>query len=55
MCAPAIGKLVQIAEKSGAHVVAEGVDRVRMVENLWLLGVRFMQGHLFGDPSPRMS
>lgn len=55
VCAPAIGKLVQIAEKSGAHVVAQGVDRARMLENLWLLGVRFMQGHLFGDPSPRMS
>jgi EAL domain-containing protein (putative c-di-GMP-specific phosphodiesterase class I) len=52
-CAPAISKLVQIAEKSGARVVAEGVDRGRMVENLWLLGVRLMQGHLFGDPSAR--
>jgi EAL domain-containing protein (putative c-di-GMP-specific phosphodiesterase class I) len=51
VCAPAIGKLVQIAEKSGARVVAQGVDRGRMLENLWLLGVRFMQGHLFGDPS----
>jgi len=50
-CAPAIGKLVQMAENSGARVIAEGVDRVRMVENLWLLGVQFMQGHLFGDPS----
>jgi EAL domain-containing protein (putative c-di-GMP-specific phosphodiesterase class I) len=55
VCAPAIGKLVQIAEKSGARVVAEGVDRVRMVENLWLLGVRLMQGHLFGDPSPHIA
>jgi EAL domain-containing protein (putative c-di-GMP-specific phosphodiesterase class I) len=52
VCAPAIGKLVQIAEKSGARVVAQGVDRGRMVENLWLLGVRLMQGHLFGDASP---
>jgi|SRR5580658_7863024 EAL domain-containing protein (putative c-di-GMP-specific phosphodiesterase class I) len=52
VCAPAISKLVQIAEKSGARVVAEGVDRSRMVENLWLLGVRLMQGHLFGDPAP---
>jgi EAL domain-containing protein (putative c-di-GMP-specific phosphodiesterase class I) len=55
VCAPAISKLVQIAEKSGAHVVAEGVDRVRTVENLWLLGVRLMQGHLFGDASPRIA
>jgi EAL domain-containing protein (putative c-di-GMP-specific phosphodiesterase class I) len=52
VCAPAIGKLVQIAEKSAARVVAQGVDRGRMVENLWLLGVRLMQGHLFGDASP---
>lgn len=49
--APAIGKLVGMAEKSGARVVAEGVDSLRMVENLWLLGVRFMQGHLFGEPA----
>jgi len=52
VCAPAISKLVQIAEKSGARVVAQGVDRGRMVENLWLLGVQLMQGHLFGDASP---
>jgi EAL domain-containing protein (putative c-di-GMP-specific phosphodiesterase class I) len=54
-CAPAIGKLVQMAEKSGARVIAEGVDRVRTVENLWLLGVQFMQGHLFGEFSPRIA
>jgi EAL domain-containing protein (putative c-di-GMP-specific phosphodiesterase class I) len=55
VCAPAISKLVQIAEKSGARVVAQGVDRGRMVENMWLLGVRLMQGHLFGDPSRRIA
>jgi EAL domain-containing protein (putative c-di-GMP-specific phosphodiesterase class I) len=55
VCAPVIGKLVQIAEKSGSRVVAQGVDRSRMLENLWLLGVRFMQGHLFGDPSPHLA
>jgi EAL domain-containing protein (putative c-di-GMP-specific phosphodiesterase class I) len=49
--APAIGKLVGMAEESGARVVAEGVDSFRTVENLWLLGVRFMQGHLFGEPA----
>jgi EAL domain-containing protein (putative c-di-GMP-specific phosphodiesterase class I) len=54
-CAPAIGKLVQMADKSGARVIAEGVDRVRMVDNLWLLGVQFMQGHLFGDSSPHIA
>ena len=55
LCAPAISKLVRMAEKSGARVIAEGVDRVRMVENLWLLGVRLMQGHLFGDPSAHIA
>lgn len=49
--APAIGKLVGMAERSGAQVIAEGVDSLRIVENLWLLGVRFMQGHLFGEPA----
>ena len=52
--APIISRLVHIAERSGARVVAEGVDKVRMVENLWLLGVQFMQGHVFGDASPRI-
>jgi EAL domain len=51
---PRISRLVRIAERSGARVIAEGVDRVRTVENLWLLGVRFMQGHLFGEPSARI-
>jgi EAL domain-containing protein (putative c-di-GMP-specific phosphodiesterase class I) len=49
--APTIGKLVRMAEESGARVMAEGVDRVRTMEYLWLLGVRFMRGHLFGEPS----
>jgi len=52
VCAPAISKLVRMADKSGARVIAEGVDRLRMVENLWLLGVRLMEGHLFGEPAP---
>jgi len=50
-CAATIGKLVEMADRSGARLVAEGVDRARMAENLWLLGVQFMQGHLFGDPT----
>jgi EAL domain-containing protein (putative c-di-GMP-specific phosphodiesterase class I) len=52
--APAIGKLVGMAEISGARVVAEGVDSFQTVENLWLLGIRFMQGHLFGEPAPHL-
>jgi EAL domain-containing protein (putative c-di-GMP-specific phosphodiesterase class I) len=53
VCAPTIGKLMRMAEKSGARVIADGVDRARTVENLWLLGVQFMQGNLFGESSFR--
>jgi EAL domain-containing protein (putative c-di-GMP-specific phosphodiesterase class I) len=53
VCAPTIGKLMRMAEKSGARVIADGVDRARTVENLWLLGVQFMQGNLFGKDSFR--
>jgi EAL domain-containing protein (putative c-di-GMP-specific phosphodiesterase class I) len=49
LCAPIISKLVQLGESSGACVVAEGVDRLGMLEDLWLLGVRFMQGRLFSQ------
>jgi EAL domain-containing protein (putative c-di-GMP-specific phosphodiesterase class I) len=49
--AATVSKLVRIAERSGAPLIAEGVDRVRTVESLWLLGVQFMQGDLFGRPS----
>jgi EAL domain-containing protein (putative c-di-GMP-specific phosphodiesterase class I) len=52
--ATVVSQLVRMAERTGAHVVAEGVDRIRTLENLWLLGVQFMQGHLFGEPSPRV-
>jgi EAL domain-containing protein (putative c-di-GMP-specific phosphodiesterase class I) len=53
-CAPTISKLVKMAETSGARVIAEGVDCAQTVEDLWLLGVRFMQGPFFGEPSPRI-
>jgi EAL domain-containing protein (putative c-di-GMP-specific phosphodiesterase class I) len=53
--AATVSKLARIAERSGAHLIAEGVDRVKMLENLWLLGVQFMQGHLFGEPSSRIA
>jgi EAL domain-containing protein (putative c-di-GMP-specific phosphodiesterase class I) len=49
-----IGKLVQMAEKSGARLVAQGVGCFRILENLWLSGVRLMQGRLFGEPSRRI-
>lgn len=54
-CAPAISRVAQLAETARARVVAEGVDRMRMVENLWLLGVGVMQGRVFGDPRLNIS
>jgi len=53
-CGATVSKLVRLAEDSGAHLIATGVDRRRMLENLWLLGIQFMQGDLFGHPSPRV-
>jgi EAL domain-containing protein (putative c-di-GMP-specific phosphodiesterase class I) len=46
-----IRKLVELGDLTGALVIAKGVDRTRTMENLWLLGVRYMQGYLFGSPS----
>lgn len=49
-----IRKLVELAEQFGVQVIAEGVERLQTVENLWLLGVRYMQGYLFGRPAPQV-
>jgi EAL domain-containing protein (putative c-di-GMP-specific phosphodiesterase class I) len=43
--------LADFAERLGIRVVANGVERHRTVENLWLLGIRVMQGSLFGAPA----
>jgi EAL domain-containing protein (putative c-di-GMP-specific phosphodiesterase class I) len=51
MCASMIGKLVELADQLGLRVIADGVTRQRVVEDLWLLGVQFMQGTLFGGPA----
>ena len=53
--AAAIQRLVGLADRFGTIVIAEGVDRARTMENLWLLGVQYMQGDLFGRPEPRVS
>ena len=50
--AATVRKLVEIGDRTGAAVIAKGVDRKRTMENLWLLGVRYMQGYLFGSPKP---
>jgi EAL domain-containing protein (putative c-di-GMP-specific phosphodiesterase class I) len=52
MCASMIGKLVELADQLGLRIIADGVTRQRVVEDLWLLGVQFMQGALFGMPAP---
>jgi EAL domain-containing protein (putative c-di-GMP-specific phosphodiesterase class I) len=46
-----VQKLSGLAEKLGVRVVANGVERLRTIENLWLLGIQIMQGPLFGRPA----
>jgi EAL domain-containing protein (putative c-di-GMP-specific phosphodiesterase class I) len=50
-----IRKVVDISDRFGVTVVAKGVERTRVMENLWLLGVQCMQGYLFGRPGPRLT
>ena len=52
MYAVAIRKLVELADQFGVRVIAEGVEQAETMENLWLLGVRYMQGYFFGRPAP---
>lgn len=54
MYAATIRKLVELAGQFGVTTIAEGVEQVRTMENLWLLGVQFMQGYLFGRPEPSL-
>jgi EAL domain-containing protein (putative c-di-GMP-specific phosphodiesterase class I) len=51
-CAAMIAKIAELADRWGLRVIAENVDRKSVVEDLWLLGIQFMQGSLFGDPAP---
>jgi EAL domain-containing protein (putative c-di-GMP-specific phosphodiesterase class I) len=55
MYAATIRKLVELSDQFGVTVIAEGVERMETQENLWLLGVRCMQGYLFGHPAPQVS
>jgi EAL domain-containing protein (putative c-di-GMP-specific phosphodiesterase class I) len=50
-----VRKLVEISDRRGICVVAKGVERMHEMENLWLLGVLYMQGYLFGRPGPDIS
>ncbi len=54
-CAMAIRGLADIGEEWGGRVVADGVDRLLMVEDLWLLNIYLMQGALLGRPAPDLA
>lgn len=45
-----VRKLVELADQFSVRVIAEGVESIHTMENLWLLGVQNMQGYLFGRP-----
>lgn len=45
-----VRKLVELADRFSVRVIAEGVESIHTMENLWLLGVQNMQGYLFGRP-----
>jgi EAL domain-containing protein (putative c-di-GMP-specific phosphodiesterase class I) len=50
--AATIRGIVETAGQFGAVVIAEGVEKPETMENLWLLGVHWMQGYFFGRPAP---
>lgn len=50
-CAEAIRKITELADRHNLVVIAEGVRASVTLENLWLVGVRNMQGDLFGQPA----
>jgi EAL domain-containing protein (putative c-di-GMP-specific phosphodiesterase class I) len=55
MYAATIRKLVELASQFGVTVIAEGVESKETMENLWLLGVGWMQGYFFGRPAPAIA
>lgn len=54
-CAMTIRGIAELAEEWGGRVIADGVDRVLIVENLWLLNIFLMQGALLGRPASRLA
>jgi EAL domain-containing protein (putative c-di-GMP-specific phosphodiesterase class I) len=50
-----IRKVVELADRFSVRVIATGVETIHTMENLWLLGVQHMQGHLFGRPERNVS
>ncbi len=53
--AATIRRLVELAEQLNIVPIATGVERAQTMENLWLLGVEYMQGYLFGRPAPQIA
>jgi EAL domain-containing protein (putative c-di-GMP-specific phosphodiesterase class I) len=47
-----LGALQTVAEKTGAQLIAEGLDTLEELETLEELGIPFGQGWLFGKPTP---
>jgi EAL domain-containing protein (putative c-di-GMP-specific phosphodiesterase class I) len=47
-----LGALQTVAEKTGAQLIAEGLDTLEELETLSELGIPFGQGWLFGKPTP---
>ncbi|HTA44936.1 MAG TPA: EAL domain-containing protein [Bryobacteraceae bacterium] len=54
-CAMTVRGLADLAEEWGGRVIADGVERLLVVENLWLLDVYLMQGALLGKGSPQLA
>jgi EAL domain-containing protein (putative c-di-GMP-specific phosphodiesterase class I) len=47
-----LSALLTVAEKMGAKVIGEGLDRPEELEMLGKLGIHYGQGWLFGHPTP---
>jgi len=54
-CAMTIRGLADLAEEWRGRIVADGVERLLSVEDLWLLNVYLMQGPLLGRPAPDLA
>lgn len=46
-----VGTMVRVAREANVEVIAEGVEQAETAELLAGLGIRLMQGYLFGRPS----
>lgn len=53
-CAMTVRGLAELAEEWGGRVIADGVERLLVVEDLWLLDVYLMQGTLLGRAATQL-